>query len=158
MKKPQCSKCHRVLTDPFSIAVGMGPECRGGLSKKGWKFPKPKYKVKNGRVTLLGLVGNIERPPVHVESAEAMEKKKTRVVNVNFAPKLTNPEIVSGIRDRASAAAWGEKHNYDVVYFWERRHRAYADRLQVRVDAQAEIIEDQSAVLLDQAEMAKAAK
>lgn len=64
MKKPHCSKCHRALTDPFSIAVGMGPECRGGLSKKGWKFPKPKWKVQGGRTVLVGVIGKIEPPPV----------------------------------------------------------------------------------------------
>jgi len=26
---PRCSKCGRVLTDPTSIAIGVGPECRG---------------------------------------------------------------------------------------------------------------------------------
>lgn len=62
-KKPHCSKCHRALTDPFSVAVGMGPECRGGLAKKGWKFPKPKYRVKHGRVILIGMSGKVE-PPV----------------------------------------------------------------------------------------------
>lgn len=62
MKKPHCSKCGRALTDPFSIAVGMGPECRGGLSKKGWKFPKPKYKVLSGRVVFLGMDGEVVSP------------------------------------------------------------------------------------------------
>lgn len=28
--KPKCSKCHRTLTNPISIAAGMGPKCRGG--------------------------------------------------------------------------------------------------------------------------------
>lgn len=27
--KPRCKRCHRVLHDPVSIAIGMGPECRG---------------------------------------------------------------------------------------------------------------------------------
>lgn len=63
MKKPQCSRCHRPLTDPFSIAVGMGPECRGGMTKKGWKFPKPRYRVSHGRVELIGMVGKVEAPP-----------------------------------------------------------------------------------------------
>lgn len=27
-RKPICSKCGRVLTDPVSIAMGIGPECR----------------------------------------------------------------------------------------------------------------------------------
>jgi len=42
-----CSKCHRKLTDPFSIAVGMGPECRGGLRKKGVNVTDRKKKVRH---------------------------------------------------------------------------------------------------------------
>lgn len=64
MKKPQCSKCKRALTDPFSIAVGMGPECRGKLSRRGWKFPKPKWRVSHGSVQLIGMTGKIVEPPV----------------------------------------------------------------------------------------------
>ena len=29
MKKPRCSKCRRPLKDPVSIALGIGPVCRG---------------------------------------------------------------------------------------------------------------------------------
>lgn len=71
--KPRCSKCNRPLTDPFSIAVGMGPECRGGLSKKGWKFPKPRYQVRNGRVELVGMVGKVEPPAVNTEARRQKE-------------------------------------------------------------------------------------
>lgn len=67
IKKPQCSRCHRALTDPFSIAVGMGPECRGGMAKKGWKFPQPKYRVSGGRVVLVGMIGKITPPPAQIE-------------------------------------------------------------------------------------------
>lgn len=77
MKKPHCSKCHRALTDPFSIAVGMGPECRGGLSKKGWKFPKGKYKVRGGRVVLVGVVGKIE-PPIGDVTRDKTEGRKRK--------------------------------------------------------------------------------
>lgn len=42
MKQPVCSRCKRPLKDPLSVAIGMGPECRGALQRKGWKFPKPK--------------------------------------------------------------------------------------------------------------------
>lgn len=79
MKKPQCSKCHRPLTDPFSIAVGMGPECRGGLSKKGWKFPKPRYTVHHGRVELVGMTGTIERPNAN---ANAKDEKRELVLRI----------------------------------------------------------------------------
>ena len=64
MKKPQCTRCGRALSDPFSIAIGMGPECRGALSKKGWKFPKPKYDVRAGKVTLVGMEGKVQEPLV----------------------------------------------------------------------------------------------
>ena len=30
----RCSVCHRPLTDPESIARGMGPVCAGGKAKK----------------------------------------------------------------------------------------------------------------------------
>ena len=62
MSTPHCSHCGRRLTDPFSIAIGMGPECRGKLSKKGWSFPKPRYQVRGGRVELVGMTGKLERP------------------------------------------------------------------------------------------------
>lgn len=75
MKQARCSICHRILTDPFSIAVGMGPECRGGLSKKGWKFPKPRYQVRHGRVELVGMVGKVEPPAVNVERKEVEDGK-----------------------------------------------------------------------------------
>ena len=71
-----CSKCGKVLTDPFSIAVGMGPECRGSLSKKGWKFPKPKYQIRHGRVELVKMVGKIVEP-APVDVTEIKKRKAT---------------------------------------------------------------------------------
>jgi len=67
MKKPICSRCGRPLKDPYSIAVGMGPECRGGLIKKGWRFPKPQFAVRDGHVTFIGVSGKIDPPAVNVE-------------------------------------------------------------------------------------------
>ena len=69
-------KCHRALTDPFSMAVGMGPECRGGLAKKGWKFPKPKYRVRHGRVEFLGMTGKIVEPPMVGDLSKNKKKVK----------------------------------------------------------------------------------
>lgn len=66
---PTCSKCGRKLTDPYSIAVGMGPECRGGAIKKGATFPKPRYRVSHGKVEFLGLAP-AEPLPVHVDHQE----------------------------------------------------------------------------------------
>ena len=58
MAATRCSKCGRVLTDPYSVAVGMGPECRGGAAKRGVKFPKPKWRISGGRVVFVGLEQN----------------------------------------------------------------------------------------------------
>ncbi len=55
MKTPVCSRCKRPLSDPYSIAVGMGPECRGGAAKSGVKFPKARWRVSRGRVVFDGL-------------------------------------------------------------------------------------------------------
>ena len=77
---------------------------------------------------------------------------KTIVTNVAVAPTLQKAEFVSGIRDRAAAQAWGEKHGYGVVYFLAKKQRAYADKLQVRVDVKAEEIETASVELVAMAE------
>jgi len=50
-----CKRCGRKLTDPYSISIGMGPECRGKLIKAGAHLPKPVYRVRNGRVEFVGL-------------------------------------------------------------------------------------------------------
>lgn len=64
MKTPRCVKCGKPLKDPFSIAVGMGPECRGGMSRRGWKFPKPKWRVHKNSVVFEGVRGGVEPPLV----------------------------------------------------------------------------------------------
>ncbi len=64
MPSNRCTRCHRILKDPFSVAIGMGPECRGGLSKKGWKFPKARWKVEGGRMVFVGVIGKVEPPPL----------------------------------------------------------------------------------------------
>lgn len=33
LQKPRCKKCGKVLTDPTSIAIGVGPECRGNSGR-----------------------------------------------------------------------------------------------------------------------------
>jgi hypothetical protein len=56
----------------------MGPECRGGLSRKGWKFPKPVYKIVHGSVIFLGMAGKIEPPSVNtmaLPNAKAQRRK-----------------------------------------------------------------------------------
>lgn len=62
MAANRCSECHRLLNDPLSVLLGVGPECRGKMVKSGWKFPKPKWKVENGRTVLVGVVGTVQPP------------------------------------------------------------------------------------------------
>jgi hypothetical protein len=62
MAAERCGICHRRLTDPASIAMGIGPECRGKLTKLGWKFPRPVYQVRHGKVELVRMDGKVEKP------------------------------------------------------------------------------------------------
>jgi hypothetical protein len=62
MAVSRCSVCHRLLTDSYSVAVQIGPECRGRMLKSGYRFPKPKYQVRHGRVELIGMTGKIVPP------------------------------------------------------------------------------------------------
>jgi len=78
MNNAHCSKCHRRLTDPFSIAIGMGPECRGRLKKKGWKFPKPSYRVNNGRVVLVEMTGKVVPPAPIGDLTKRNRKRKAQ--------------------------------------------------------------------------------
>jgi len=70
-----------------------------------------------------------------------MANKKTRVIEVKQAPQLTDPAMISGIRDRAAAEAWGEKHGYVTVYFLAGRQRVYAERMQAVVEQAADLEE-----------------
>jgi hypothetical protein len=85
MKRTVCSKCGRPLKDPFSIAIGMGPECRGGLIKAGWRFPKPQFAVRDGHVTFIGVSGKIE-PPV----GDLTKDKKKKANNVEKPEDKSN--------------------------------------------------------------------
>ena len=76
MNQARCSRCGRPLTDPYSIAVGMGPECRGGAKKEGWRFPKAKWRVSHGRVIFDGLDGKVEPPVVNVEEKEKDDEQE----------------------------------------------------------------------------------
>lgn len=63
MAAQRCGICHRRLTDPASIAMGIGPECRSKLAKCGWKYRKPQYKVRRGKVELVSVSAMVP-PPV----------------------------------------------------------------------------------------------
>ena len=64
MAAERCGICHRRLTDPASIAMGIGPECRLKLVKCGWRTRKPVYQVRRGKVELVSVTGRFVPPPV----------------------------------------------------------------------------------------------
>ena len=77
-----------------------------------------------------------------------MTKSATvKVLEVKQAPTLSDPAMISGIRDRAAAEAWGTKHGYVTVYFLASRQRVYAERMQA-VAAQAAALEARSEQLV----------
>ena len=70
MELTRCSNCGRLLTDPYSIAVRMGPECRGKLKGR-VHLPKPKWKVRRGQVVFIGLDPTAPPPaPPHQKGDE----------------------------------------------------------------------------------------
>lgn len=74
MSRPvRCSKCGRALRDPYSIAVGMGPECRGGFRKAGGKLPRPKFVMRGGKVVYDGLLSPQDPLVIAVEDVEREE-------------------------------------------------------------------------------------
>lgn len=77
---------------------------------------------------------------------------RVTVLTVRVAPSLKRPVIVSGIRDRAAAQAWGEKNGHAVVYYLKQKQRAYADQMATRVDQIAGTMQKQSEQLLKEAE------
>lgn len=82
MTANKCSRCGKRLKDPFSIAIGMGPECRKGLKKKGWRFPKPHYEARGDQVVLVGMTGKIT-PPGPTGDLSIKNKRKKKVKHVD---------------------------------------------------------------------------
>lgn len=74
-----------------------------------------------------------------------------RVEIVTAAPRLPRMDLLSGIRDKVAAKAWGDKHGYSAVFFWPSRQRVYAERM-AQVVEQAAALEAQSAELVQFAE------
>jgi hypothetical protein len=54
----------------------MGPECRGAAQKKGWRFPRGKWRVTGGRMVFDGLDGKVEPPIVNMEKKEQEDDEK----------------------------------------------------------------------------------
>jgi hypothetical protein len=80
-------------------------------------------------------------------------KPTTKVIEIKGMPALKNPAMLSGIRDRATAEAWGVKNGYSTVYFLSKRQRVYAEKLTARVNVVAQKIEQASADLVSVAEV-----
>ena len=84
MKKPRCSKCGRPLSDPKSIARGMGPVCAGLTGRRGKGLPHIKsgrssrhYTAKgvgSGQLPLFVLT-DIPQKPKRIISTSNLEKK-----------------------------------------------------------------------------------
>lgn len=122
MKKPQCSRCGRPLTDPYSIAIGMGPECRGAAAKKGVKFPKARYYVSHGRVIFEGLE---KAEPVSAEGGrqKADEKREIvlRVKRGGGKPTEAVALLMDYMREKDSSVSrkWCEKYVWDIWEPWK---------------------------------------
>jgi hypothetical protein len=69
MKTPRCSKCGRPLKDPVSIALGIGPVCRG--ASNGVRHIQIRSRSSSGRVYAAGSVSaqqmNLFAPRVEEE-------------------------------------------------------------------------------------------
>jgi len=76
---------------------------------------------------------------------------RVQVVPVKAAPTIQGMDMLSGIRTREAAQAWGQKHGYRVVFFWPQRERVYADKMAEVAERAAEL-ETRSAALVDFAE------
>lgn len=81
-------------------------------------------------------------------------KPKINVIEVKEPPKLNNPLIQQGIRDKASAEAWAKKNGFAVVYFMSKKQKVYGERLRADVAEVAQQIEQASADLVEMAEAA----
>lgn len=78
--------------------------------------------------------------------------KDVNVVEVKSAPAIGKPEMLTGIRTREAAQAWGAKRGYATVYFWKERERVYADKLSKDVAFLAKQVETKSDHLVEMAE------
>ena len=77
-------------------------------------------------------------------------KPKVNVIPITekTKPKFKNPVFQQGIRDRAAAEAWGEKNDFDTVYFLPGKQRVYAERTSMRVDLRGKKLAEQSTEVL----------
>jgi hypothetical protein len=74
----KCGRCGKPLKDPYSIAIGMGPECRKSLKKKGWRFPTPHYEARGDKVVLVGMTGKIKPPGPTGDLSIKSKKRKVK--------------------------------------------------------------------------------
>ena len=80
--------------------------------------------------------------------------QKIKVIEIKQPPKLNNPLIQQGIRDKAHAEVWAKKNGFTVVYFITSKQKAYGERLTANVATMAQEIEKASADLVAMAEAA----
>jgi hypothetical protein len=84
-------------------------------------------------------------------------KSKINVIPVKQAPKLNNPLIQRGIRDRAAAEAWAIKNGFTTVYFMKSQEKVYGEKLLADVAEVAKGIEAKSEQLVMFAEQVSCA-
>ena len=89
-----CSECGRTLTNPVSIAMGVGPVCGGGGAGRGRK-PKSRGGTRRGRGYGLGATGGGAGPLI---SPWAAEKKK----------KGGDPEEIDEQQPMVPVAPWAK--------------------------------------------------
>ena len=73
----RCMICHRPLTDETSVRMGVGSDCRAKMVRRGWSFPKPRFKVQDGHSVLIGFTGKVEVP--EGERSPAIEKLARKI-------------------------------------------------------------------------------
>jgi hypothetical protein len=82
--RSRCAKCSRPLTDPVSIALGMGPICRGDSAKRK-ASPTPRTAARRGRAYSDPLYVNTTLFTV-VAEPDDNEKKRRRTLLASHLP------------------------------------------------------------------------
>jgi hypothetical protein len=103
-QKPRCKKCGRVLSDPVSIARGMGPVYAGDTGRAG-RRPQVRSRRSAGR-TYDAVGGGAQQSPLPVQVAEQPKperSKRERIRSIRSTRKahfLAREPIQIGINTR----------------------------------------------------------
>jgi len=100
MKKPQCSKCGRPLKDPVSIALGIGPVCRG--TGNGGRQVHVRSRCSSGHVYAAGS-GNGQQLSLFAPGVEEQPQLDAIVHLANAPPHSRRKRIASTKQARRAA-------------------------------------------------------